>query len=288
MAEFFKNPIIRLLTTIFTIIGHVAWMGVLTLFTQVGGLLWLLCLPFFPKIKRRFPNFFQRQFFKLGLFSVVYLLCWALVIPPLAKWQCGRVPLPVWSNPHLKPASVLYFCLSNHHYVRPEVKASAENAAHRLAEKHPGAAICYMDANFPFIDGYPLEPHFSHRDGKKLDVALHWVDRKTNLPIFGTPKPLGYGAFELPLPGEPDKDDDCRKSRWRNFDFNRFGSYDKKDFRFDVERTADMIRFFAEEKAVNMILLEPHLKQRLGLGKYGKIRFQGCKAARHDDHIHVQ
>ena len=33
--------------------------------------------------------------------------------------------------------------------------------------------------------------------------------------------------------------------------------------------------------------IEPHLAKRLG-ATTSKIRFQGCKAARHDDHIHVQ
>ena len=36
------------------------------------------------------------------------------------------------------------------------------------------------------------------------------------------------------------------------------------------------------------ILLEPHLAHRLGVEGRPNIRFQGCRAARHDDHIHVQ
>ena len=33
--------------------------------------------------------------------------------------------------------------------------------------------------------------------------------------------------------------------------------------------------------------LEPHLKNRLGI-THSKLRFQGCQAVRHDDHIDVQ
>ena len=43
-----------------------------------------------------------------------------------------------------------------------------------------------------------------------------------------------------------------------------------------------------DEVFSHTLLLEPHLKTRLKLEKYDKIRFQGCRAARHDDHIHVQ
>ena len=35
------------------------------------------------------------------------------------------------------------------------------------------------------------------------------------------------------------------------------------------------------------IFIEPHLKQRLGI-KNQKVRFHGCGAVRHDDHIHLQ
>lgn len=38
---------------------------------------------------------------------------------------------------------------------------------------------------------------------------------------------------------------------------------------------------------VGKVLLEPHLKAQFAPGA-GKIRFQGCHAARHDDHIHLQ
>ncbi len=35
------------------------------------------------------------------------------------------------------------------------------------------------------------------------------------------------------------------------------------------------------------VLLEPHLVRRLGLSS-PLLRFQGCRAARHDDHLHLQ
>jgi hypothetical protein len=272
------------------ILIHLLMVGLLTLFTQVGGVLWLICLPFFKKIRKKLPNPLQRWAAYALLYSFVYLLATFLIIPPLAKWQCGRVPLPIYKHPHLKPHNVFYYCILNHHYVRPELKAVAENVAKKMAERHPDAVVCYLDANFPFMDGYPLEPHFSHKDGKKLDIALHWKDAKNNQPIFGTPSLLGYGACEGPLPNEVSFDEKCRnEGNWyRNLERDYLGQLDKENFVFDEKRTKEMIQLFAAEKAIGKILLEPHLKTRLGLAAYNKIRFQGCKAARHDDHIHIQ
>ena len=41
------------------------------------------------------------------------------------------------------------------------------------------------------------------------------------------------------------------------------------------------------ERRVRRIFLEPHLKRRLGYAEDGRVRFAGCHAARHDDHVHV-
>jgi len=51
-----------------------------------------------------------------------------------------------------------------------------------------------------------------------------------------------------------------------------------------------MLRWLVEkgpEHGVAKILLEPHMVKRLGVAS-PLIRFQGCRAARHDDHIHVE
>lgn len=261
--------------------------GVLTLFTQIGGVLWLLFIPVSFWLKKWARFSWQRLLLQGGSFMAFYMAVSILLLPTLAKWQCGRVPLPVFENHHLKPHSIFYFCLLNHHYVRPEVKTSMEKVAKLLSEKYPGTKIYNLDANFPFFNGYPLQPHFTHRNGTTVDIALHWLDASTNETIEGSPVALAYGASATPLPGEVDLEQQC--DNWlrsiemkiaRNF-------YEEKKYLLDEHRTAEMTRFFAKENSVKKILFEPHLKTRLGLGKYDKIRFQGCKAARHDDHIHV-
>ncbi len=275
------------------IFKRILTIGILTLFTQIGGVIYLLCLPFFYWLKKPDINLWKRRIINCFLFAIFYLIATFFIVPPLAKKQCGRVPLPIFSNPNLKPHNAFYYCILNHHYVRPELKKAAENVADKLAKKYPGTVLCYLDANFPFFNGYPLEPHFSHRDGKKLDVSLHWKKAKSEKPIFGNPAFMGYKAYADPLPSELDVKKECLKNgKWywyRNFEKIGTGLlFNKNNYKLDNERTAEMIRLFATHKSIGKILLEPHLKTRLGLSKYHKIRFQGCKAARHDDHIHVQ
>jgi hypothetical protein len=48
-----------------------------------------------------------------------------------------------------------------------------------------------------------------------------------------------------------------------------------------------MVNFFAADPSIEKVFIEPHLKNRLQLTS-PKVRFQGCHAARHDDHVHVQ
>lgn len=266
---------------------HLLFIGVLTLFTQIGGALWALFLPIYFWMKKRTPSKWKARVTGLFSFVILYTLISAFVVPPLAKWQCGRVPLPVFDNPNLKSHHLAYFCLLNHHYVRPQVKESMEKAALLLAKTYPGTKVYYLDANFPFFDGYPLQPHFTHRNGTTVDIALHWQNGKTGQANDGAPTGLAYGYSAVPKPGEVDMEEKC-DNPFRSIEMkisNRFRNM--KDYQLDEPCTAEMIRMFCQDKSVKKILLEPHLKIRLGLARFDKIRFQGCKAARHDDHIHV-
>jgi hypothetical protein len=54
-----------------------------------------------------------------------------------------------------------------------------------------------------------------------------------------------------------------------------------------ILRTKALVNMFVSEYEIGKIFIEPHLKTRLKLTS-DKIRFHGCQAVRHDDHIHVQ
>lgn len=58
----------------------------------------------------------------------------------------------------------------------------------------------------------------------------------------------------------------------------------------DAERTRAVLRWLVTEgraHGVERVFIEPYLAARLGVSS-PMLGFQGCRAARHDDHIHVQ
>ncbi|SEP44641.1 hypothetical protein [Niastella yeongjuensis] len=61
----------------------------------------------------------------------------------------------------------------------------------------------------------------------------------------------------------------------------------KDDFVFYGEKTKCLVELFCQDNRIGKVFIEPHLKLRLQLTN-SKIRFHGCQAVRHDDHIHVQ
>ena len=58
----------------------------------------------------------------------------------------------------------------------------------------------------------------------------------------------------------------------------------------EPERTRTALRWLVTEGqkfGVERVFVEPYLAARLGVSS-PLLGFQGCRAARHDDHIHVQ
>ncbi len=268
-----------------TFLFHLLWFALLTLLTQIGGLVWLVALGISKWLRGRF----RLRFLNVLVFLVLYLFATAVAVP-LAARRLGRVPLPVFANPHLKPENGL-FALLNRHYVRPELRRALEDVALQMQARYPGAVVWYMDANFPFIDGYPLEPHFSHKDGKKVDIAFYWKDKTSGKLLDGTPSPIGYGACAEPLPGEYDYAADCESKGYWYISLDKTLAepfFDKNKCSFETAMTSELARLLAEHPVVGKILIQTHLEKRLGLERYDKFRQQGCKAARHDDHFHVQ
>lgn len=181
-------------------------------------------------------------------------------------------------------------CILNRHYVRPELKGMLENTAAKMNESYPGNVIAYLDAGFPFINGFPLIPHLSHDDGKKVDIAFFYKDAQTKVPLNKkAPSFIGYGVFEGPRPGESNYPAQCaEKGYWQYSLMERIVPQGKKDkMILDEERTKVLVRLLAKNASVAKIFIEPHLKERLHL-QNPKIRYHGCQAVRHDDHLHVQ
>lgn len=264
-------------------------IALLTVLTQVGGVVLWLSLPLLGWIRNKTEVTRRRFLVFTGGFLALYLACTLFIIPPVAK-VFGRVPLPLVASSSVPFAPMhLQTCLLNRHYVRPELKEVANEAAVALNEKYPETKSYYLDANFPFYNGFPLLPHLSHSDGKKLDIAFSYQNESGEHQPGKSPSWFGYGVYETPFEGESNQPEVCRqRDHWMyNFLYSplrqRF-----KTLELEPKRTKELLKIYDRDPRIGKIFLEPHLKSRMGLGGYGKIRYHGCHSTRHDDHFHVQ
>lgn len=240
---------------------HTVVAVVLTITTQIGGIAWL------------FAAFFRR---KLLVFVVAYV---ALMLA--STWTAplfGRVALSCLDGGPLQVQSWLY-CALNRNYVSADLKAVLIDTANEMDQQFPGTVTLVLDANFPFFDGFPLFPHLSHDDGEKVDVAFFYRDETGYLPK-ATRSPIGYFAFEQ---GPTQCSQSWPTLRW---DLNAMQAL-WPAFILDKDRNKVILQILSRDERVGKIFVEPHVVQTLNAA-HPKIRFQGCNAARHDDHIHLQ
>lgn len=277
----------RIVFSILKILLVLILVFVLTILTQVGGIILLISLILNHFLTRRFSATWAKVMAGLLVFTVVYLFSVFVLVPIVAK-SFGRVALPFFEERHVQPTTVLT-CLLNRHYVRPELKGLTFQVAEAMNKKYPGTTVNYLDANFPFINEFPLLPHLSHDDGKKLDVSFLYQEAVSNKMSNEVPSWLGYGVCEEPKAGEEDRPAYCARQGYWKYSFLQeiISQEHKNEFRFDAQRTKSLVNYFASENGISKILIEPHLKTRMKL-QSKKIRLHGCQAVRHDDHIHVQ
>jgi len=258
---------------------HIFIVFILTLLTQIGGIVWILNFGLF-----RFWKQNVSRWTKLGGFFVLYLATSFLIVPQLAKLG-GRVALPVFKSGNLIPHNFITPIL-NRHYVKPLLKSQLTNIADSINADNNQLKLSYLDANFPFIDGFPLLPHLSHKDGRKVDLSLYYTKDKR----AGNLKPAnsGYGKFVEPTSLEQNQTNECKSKGYWYYDYSKlltFGSRD--DLEFDLENTKQLIEYILQDSITQKVFIEPHLKRRMNLMN-PKIKFQGCHSVRHDDHIHYQ
>jgi hypothetical protein len=245
--------------------GHLLWIAVLTAVTQVGGLAWLVAL-------------LVRWRWRLILFPLVYLMLWigAHAVAP----QFGRVALPCGVAEPLRMQSAFY-CVALRNFVAPEMKDAAIDAATQVSSAFPGTVTLALDGSFPFFDGFPLLPHLSHDDGGKLDFAFFYADQDGTYLPAETRSPVGYWAFEII------EDETCPPviltARWGLAWLQPLWP----DLPLEPLRTAALTQALLDDPRIGRVFLEPPLATELGIDDE-RLRFQGCRAARHDDHIHAQ
>lgn len=246
---------------------HITMIVGLTLLTQLGGVAWFAAI-----ITTR--GILQRLF----AFVLAYI---AISIGAVyAAPALGREALPCVQNDSTE--LVIHspvFCALNRHYVTPETAAVTKALAAHMNTLYPGTLTQVLDAGFPFLTGFPLLPHLSHDDGRKVDLAFYYRDQSGYLRGV-TRSPIGYWAFES-------QGADCPEQyvslRW---DMAWLQPY-WPDISLDEARVGDAVKWLTSQEQVEKVFVEPPLARRLGVTAQ-KLRFQGCRAARHDDHIHFQ
>ncbi|WP_439183092.1 hypothetical protein [Carboxylicivirga taeanensis] len=260
------------------ILLHTFVFIILTLLTQIGGVVYLMSFIFSRRIKISFP------LKGLAAFLVIYSLGTFVTVPMLAK-LFHRERITHYDNLH--PANYMTI-LMNRNYVRSEVNTYLKTVSDKLMHSHPQVKMRYLDANFPLIDGFPLLPHLSHNDGKKVDFSLVYEDEQGHI-IDASKSVSGYGVFEEPRSGEINHYKTCLTAGFTMYDAPKYmtlGSING-ELRFSEKGTKALMDALTQDEAVDKVFLEPHLKERLRL-QSKKIRFQGCHSVRHDDHIHIQ
>lgn len=258
---------------------HIIIVILLTLITQIGGIVWIITFGFF-----KWKNQPIARWKKVLFFTALYSVSTFLVVPPLAR-MCGRVPLPITKSANLIPHTYITPLL-NRHYVKPTLLADLSKIADDLHAKKTNLKVSYLDANFPFIDGFPLLPHLSHNDGRKVDLSFYYTHdgQEGNLK----PTTTGYGQFVEPLAAEHNQTKECKSNGYWQYDYAKFltlGS--REDLVFDQSNTKGLLQELINSNTTQKIFIEPHLKNRMKLIS-NKVRFHGCQAVRHDDHIHWQ
>lgn len=248
----------------------------MTVITQIGGVIYLLSL--LISIKRNK----KRKFNTLVIFIGLYLLSTFLIVPLMAP-KFGREKIK--HTDKIKPTNYMTVLL-NRNYVRPKL-----NELLNLTEKElfgTNIKINYLDANFPFINKFPLLPHLSHNDGKKIDLSLIYETKSGT--ITDKQKSIsGYGVFENPKHPEYNQIERCLQRGYFQYDFTKhvtFGTINK-ELVFSEKGTKRLIKSILKNRNLGKLFIEPHLKNRMNL-KNNRIRYHGCSAVRHDDHIHVQ
>ena len=261
-------------------------VAILTVLTQVGGLVYLIYLPVGRRIGRHLPNW-PGKLLRAGGFLLLLVVTSLWLLPPLAR-SYGRVALPLRATEQVPLGPGRWFTiLANRHYVKPELLAAVTDITRRTAARYPGTELRYLDANFPFLEGFPLYPHRSHDDGEKLDLSFLYTDAD-GARVTASPGFLGYGHTEGPVAGEFDQPRDCRAKGYWQYDLLRHLAGEESNLQFDATANGWLLRAITADDRIGKVFVEPHLKTRLGLEGEPKIRFHGCGAVRHDDHIHLQ
>jgi hypothetical protein len=257
----------------------------LTLLTQVGGV--VLVVVWAVARSNTLPRW-RRLGLNALMLAGLYAAFSFFLVPPLAALG-GRVPLACFGDgEHPFAAASPAYCALNRNYVDPRLASLLAELSRAMVRAFSGTTTLYLDANFPFLNGFPLLPHLSHDDGRKLDIAYYYADAAGTYLPGKLRSPIGYWGFEQPGPNDVPTPcpDSLLSLRWNMTALQ--GLWPAREL--EPDRTRAALHWLVTEGpkfGVGRIFIEPYLAARLGVAS-PVLGFQGCRAARHDDHIHIQ
>lgn len=268
------------------VVWYLILFSLLTLITQIGGLVFILAFFIRHLIWRKKKEKRRRTLLLVGTFSGLYVVMCFVLLPIVAKLAFDREPLPVF---HEKVAPLtIWTAILNRHYVTSSMKGVMEELGEQMTEEFPDHTVLYLDAGFPLFNHLPLPPHLSHNDGQKVDIAFVYQEKETGNFVKKAHSWLGYGGCEVPTSQEWDKPAECEaQGYWQYSLLNKLAGGLDDEIQLDQQRTVRMIQLLAQDTRINKMFVEPHLKTRWRLAS-SKVRYHGCQAVRHDDHVHIQ
>ena len=125
---------------------------------------------------------------------LIYAVASIAIVPPLAG-LFGRERVACAST-------TLVGCVFNRTYLKPKPLALMTALDQAMGNRFPGSGVTILEGSFPFVDGFPLPPHLSHHDGRKIDLAYFYRDASGQAIARGSPSPVGYFHFQQPRAGD--------------------------------------------------------------------------------------
>lgn len=243
----------------------------LTITTQIGGIVFLFSVWGSNKMT------FKSRVKPLIVFFGLYAIATFLLVPFIAP-IFGREKIAISSN--LKPANYATIFL-NRNYVTKDLNEVLKDISTEIP-------LRFLDANFPFINEFPLLPHLSHNDGNKIDLSFIY-ETQDGTPTNKVKSISGYGVFEAPNKGEMDQSKYCKDQGFFQYDYSKYLTFGTRnsELKFSKKENRKLIETIVKNNQIEKVFIEPHLVTRMSL-KNRKIRFHGCQAVRHDDHVHIQ
>lgn len=205
-----------------------------------------------------------------GFLFTLLVLAHAPLSPTRERLPCASTDL--------QPGSFWIYCVLGRNYVREGGVEVLREAQARVETAHGRSPLIWTDASGPWPG--TLWPHRSHGSGHQIDVALYYEGHDGRLKR----NPTGFAGYFAYEPTGPEEAPACTPGS-RPLDFGDPPT--DRTWRWDAARNATLVTALLEDARVRRIFLEPHLVERLGLSGHPKIGFAGCRAARHDDHIHI-